>query len=196
MSTRADSLLHPVRLRIVTAVARLGQASTRTLARALPDVPQASLYRHVRHLREHGLLHVAPEKDGRDALYTVGDAVLGDADLDGASAADLSRYFVTFLASLLRDFDAYATSSERGALSADRVGFRTTPLWLSDAEFDAMVAGLNAVMGPLVAQGPGPERKLRHFSTVVLPMQAPEGPEQAAPDSAQAPPDSTQAPPD
>ena len=57
----ADTLLHPVRLRIVQALVGR-QLTTQQLKDELSDVAQASLYRHVARLVDAGLLHVTDER--------------------------------------------------------------------------------------------------------------------------------------
>lgn len=54
-------LMHPVRLRLVQRLALLGTATVQELAAALPDIPRASLYRHLRTLTELGYLTVVEE---------------------------------------------------------------------------------------------------------------------------------------
>ena len=54
----ADLLLHPVRLRIVQAFLGDRALTTAELGTELPDVPPASLYRHVGVLVEGGVLAV------------------------------------------------------------------------------------------------------------------------------------------
>lgn len=57
-------LLHPVRLRIAQHLALHTQATVRQLGEALPDVPAASLYRHLRRMTELGVLEVVREMPG------------------------------------------------------------------------------------------------------------------------------------
>ena len=53
MPGRSDILLHPVRLRIVLAVAN-DEITTADLAERLPDVATATLYRHIATLLDKG----------------------------------------------------------------------------------------------------------------------------------------------
>ncbi|WP_324273703.1 helix-turn-helix domain-containing protein [Blastococcus brunescens] len=54
----ADLLLHPVRLRVVQAFLGDRTLTTSDLRAELPDVPTASLYRHVGVLADAGVLTV------------------------------------------------------------------------------------------------------------------------------------------
>ena len=58
---KADLILHPARLRIM---GELGgrQMTSRQLAIALPDMAQASLYRHIKALLDGGILEVVSEQ--------------------------------------------------------------------------------------------------------------------------------------
>src|SRR3954469_15482471 len=65
--TSADLLLHPVRLRIVQAFLGERALTTAELRDELPDIPPASLYRHIALLADAGVLAVASERRVRGA---------------------------------------------------------------------------------------------------------------------------------
>jgi DNA-binding transcriptional ArsR family regulator len=167
-----DLLLHPIRLRIVQAL--VGRPMTPLqLREALGDVAQATLYRHVNHLVEGGLIEVVderPVRGGVERTYgVVSTAVsLGEEDLGSATAEDHFRYFATFTGTLLADFSAYLESSELD-LSGDRVGYRQIPLWLTDQELDAMVSDMAQVVQRRLKNGPSPGRRRRLLSTIIMP---------------------------
>jgi DNA-binding transcriptional ArsR family regulator len=167
-----DLLLHPVRLRIVQAL--LGrQLTPGEIQVQLTDVPQASLYRHIKHLEQGGLLEIVgrrPVRGGVERTYAViEEAVsLGQEDLVGATSDEMFRHFATFVGTLLADYAAYLDTSELD-LAADRVGFRQAPLWLTDDEFDELAAEMGRAMRTRVDNQPTPERRRRLFTTIVMP---------------------------
>ena len=177
MSALADLLLHPVRLRVVQALAgrELSAAQLRT---RLPDVPQATLYRHLDRLREGGVLEVVAERPVRGAVertfrLVASKVSLRGADLDDTTADDHRTYFATFLGTLLGDFDRYL-DDEDADLEADGVSYRQVPLWLSDEEVHEVLADLRAVLAARLDQTPGgPGRRRRTVTIVTLP--APDG---------------------
>ena len=67
VTRRSDILLHPVRLRIVLTVAG-DEATTADIAERLPDVPQATLYRHIAKLADSGILDIVGERRARGAV--------------------------------------------------------------------------------------------------------------------------------
>ena len=59
--TKADVLLHPVRLRIVQALLPRRQLTAQEIGRHLGDVPQATLYRHLNKLLDGGIIEIVHE---------------------------------------------------------------------------------------------------------------------------------------
>lgn len=66
--TSLELLLHPVRLRVVRALLGDRALTTRQLCEELPEVPLASLYRHVARLVGADLLTVVSERCVRGAV--------------------------------------------------------------------------------------------------------------------------------
>lgn len=168
----ADLLLHPVRLRIVQAMVQRPMTASEVMD-VLGDVAQASLYRHIKQLEQGGLLEVTderPVRGGVERTYRVVESAvtLDEADLDDVGSDDHFRYFATFVGTLLSDFAGYL---EQGSpdLAQDRVGYRQAPLWLSDDEFDEMVAELGSVVEARLSNQPSPDRRRRLLSTIVMP---------------------------
>jgi DNA-binding transcriptional ArsR family regulator len=167
-------------MRLLLALAGGGPATAAQLAARLPDVPPATLYRHLGLLRRGGILAVAEERRVRGAVerrYVLppGAASLGPADLAGASRDDHLRWFATFLAGLL---DAFARYLDRGDpdLARDGVGYRQVILHLSDPELAEMSAALNTMLVRFAGQPPAEGRTPRLFATVLVPAAAVAGP--------------------
>jgi hypothetical protein len=171
----ADLLLHPVRLRIVQAFLGERTLTTADLRAELSDVPVASLYRHVGLLADAGVLAVVGERKVRgtaERSYRLdpGAASVGAADAAAMSAEDHRRAFRTFAAGLMADFDRYVERTGGAPdLGRDRVGYRHVAVWVTDEEFDAMIAELAAVLRPRTEQSPDGARRRRVISLVNLP---------------------------
>ena len=169
---RRDLLLHPIRLRIVQALANQ-PLTPGQLQAVLTEIPQATLYRHITRLEDGGLIEVTSERKVRGTtertFSIVDDAVsLGTPDLLNADRDEHLRYFSTFLGTLVADFAAYLDGGEPD-LEADRVGYRQAPLWLSDAELDELLAELRQAIGARLRNEPDPGRRRRLITTVVMP---------------------------
>jgi DNA-binding transcriptional ArsR family regulator len=168
-----DVLLHPVRLRIVRALAAAREATVAELATLLPDVPPASLYRHVNRLAAAGLIATASERAVRgttERRYRLGRSTPNGVELGAATPEEHLRYFITFVATLIDDFAAYL---ERGApdYARDGVGYRQIPLQLDDSEFERLFAGLGGFLQSFADLPPSAERKPRYLATIVMPAE-------------------------
>ena len=167
-----DLLLHPVRLRIVQALA--GRAATPLeLKNRLGDVAQASLYRHLAQLHDGGMIEIVSERQVRGSVERTYGLIETATSLDADDVADATpedhlRYFATFLGSVLSDFARYIRD-DSADIGADGVGYRQVSLWLSDNELDELTAALRNVVEPLAANEASPERRQRRLSTILMP---------------------------
>jgi DNA-binding transcriptional ArsR family regulator len=172
-SKQAETIIHPVRLRILMDVAGRERTSYQ-IGRALPDIAQASLYRHIKRLVEAGVLCVVRETPIRGATEKVYALAAADAaDIDRAELAQTSRedhlrYFADFLASLLSQYRLYL-QQDRIDMVADGVTYRTLPVNLSTAENEAFRSGLHDLMEKARTNSPGPERRRHLISVIQIP---------------------------
>ncbi len=64
----ADVLLHPVRMRILQALFDTDPMTTGQLRERLPDIPPATMYRHIAVLVDAGVLEVGDERRVRGTV--------------------------------------------------------------------------------------------------------------------------------
>lgn len=170
---RTDLILHPLRMRIIQSLLIDRQLTAQQIGALLPDVPQATLYRHLQKLVQGGVVAVVDERPVRGAIerrYALarGGASLGPEDLAAAGPDDHMHYFATFVATLLGDYARYLRR-ERIDLAADGVGYRQVALHLSDAELAELAQALNTALRPFLEHGPAPGRRRRILSTILMP---------------------------
>jgi DNA-binding transcriptional ArsR family regulator len=170
--TTADLLLHPVRLRIVQAFLGDRALTTGDLRAELPNVPPASLYRHVARLADAGVLSVVAERRVRGAVertygLRLAAAALSPDEIESMSREDHRHAFMAFVAGLLGDFDRYLSREHIDAFR-DGIGYRLAGLWLSDQELTEMSRELVRVIQPRAANAPRPGRRRRILATVLL----------------------------
>lgn len=173
--------MHPVRFHIVQTLLGEGELTTNQLHERLPDVPIATLYRHVGHLVKHDLIEVADEQQIRGAserTYCIapGFANPSSEELNSLSNEDLLTAFTVFTSGLIRDFSDYLQSGTPD-LHADRVSFAQATFWASDAEIDTFGQTLMTALQELIGNTAAPNRRRRTLSTVLMPR------ERAAPES-------------
>ena len=190
--TKAELVLHPVRMRIVQATAGR-QVTAQALGALLPDVPPATLYRQLGALLRGGVLRVIEERRVRGAVervYTLAEdgARPALAELAAAQPETHRRYFSVFVASLLDDFAQYLQGAEIDVIR-DGVGYRKAVLYLSDEEYARFAGEFEALLASAQAIQPAPGRRRRFFTRIVMPADAPPPPSPAEGDLPSDPPD-------
>ena len=170
-----DDMLHPVRMRIMTALSGSQGLTPLLLAERLSDVPQATLYRQISRLVRSGLLAVLEERPVRGTVEKVyvlnrsAPAHIDPQDLAALSKEDHLRYFNAFTANLLDEFSRYLNHSPQIDLAADGVGYTQVVLLMSDAELADFARVINQALAPFIAGEDAAGRKKRIFSTILIP---------------------------
>lgn len=164
-----DVVTHPVRLRIVQ---QLGgrRLTTAQLREALPDVTQATLYRHVAFLVDAGIVEVVGERRVRGAVertLALGErmAHVDHDELKAMSDAQLRSAFLAFLGDVGGAFDRSVADGDPTA--RDFLGFGITPLYVTTDDLAAIQAGLGELLAPYLSEARGKRRV--SLATVLVP---------------------------
>jgi DNA-binding transcriptional ArsR family regulator len=169
---KEDLLLHPVRLRIILAVANR-QVTARQLANELPDIPQATLYRNINTLTSAGILCVVKERRVRNTLektYALPDQglFLTMEDLKNAEPQDYLRLFTQYLGLVLGYYVRYIQQGNVD-IARDMAVFRMFPVYLSEAETLELGQAINAALLPYTKNEPSQERRRSIFGLMAFP---------------------------
>jgi DNA-binding transcriptional ArsR family regulator len=167
-----ETVLHPVRLRIVHALMDR-ELTARQLGAVLGDIPQASLYRHVGRLAEAGVLRVTREEQvrgGTQRTYAVVESAvsLEPRDFDAASPADHQRYFAAFIGALAAGFEQYLRTTN-AAPNRDGVAYQQVPVWVTPAEARQLTAAITDLLHTLRAPDGDRQRRRTTFAMVLHP---------------------------
>ncbi|GCD93062.1 helix-turn-helix domain-containing protein [Embleya hyalina] len=166
-----DLFLHPVRVRIVHAMYDGSARTTSELCALLPDVSQATVYRHVGLLVGGGVLAIEGEERVRGAVerrYVLrrGKTVIDAETTASMSTEDYRRSFAVSVATLQAEFNAYL-DREGADPVRDLVAIRQHALWLSRDELVALIDDVRDVLLARVGNEPSPER-VRHLLGLTL----------------------------
>jgi DNA-binding transcriptional ArsR family regulator len=168
-----ELLLHPVRLRVVHALAGDRELTIAQLGARLTDVSKVTVYRQVALLVDGGFLEVAGEQRVRGAVerrYRLrrDRPAIGADGAAGMSREDHRRGFAAAMAVLIAEFDAYLDRDGADPV-ADGVGYRQGVLWLSPDELAAMTRRMLEVVRDAGANGPAPDRAPYLLSPILFP---------------------------
>jgi DNA-binding transcriptional ArsR family regulator len=169
---KEDLLLHPVRLRIILATAGR-QVTAQQLANELPDIPQATLYRHINTLAAGGILVVVRRRRVRNTVektYALPDRdlLLTAEDLEDAQPEDYIRLFTQYLGLQLGYYVRYIQQGKVD-FARDNVVFHMFPVYLSEAETQRLGEAVNAALLPYTKNEPSPERRRYILGVLSLP---------------------------
>ncbi len=172
VNRRFDILLHPIRLRIVM-VASGRTVTIADLARSLPDVAQATLYRQVAVLVEAGILEITDERPVRGTVERTYALNQGAATIDATQAHAMSaeehlEAFTIFAGTLIDAYGRYLASPD-AVPADDGVSYRQVPLWLDDDEFAELAADVAAAIARHVDNEPEPGRRRRLLTEIIMP---------------------------
>lgn len=176
-----ELLLHPVRLRLVHAFAGGRLLTTAELAARLPDVSQATVYRHVATLADAGILEVEGEQRVRgfvERRYRLrpGAATITPERAAAATREDHRKAFSTAMAVLLAEYEQYLADPSADP-AADQVGYRQHTVWLTEDERARLIEGMRSAILPIIGNRPEPGRTPYLLSPILFPVGLPEQPE-------------------
>lgn len=136
----AEIVMNPVRQRIFQYFLLHETGPVKEVRKALPDVPGASLYRHVKILADHSILMVVGENRIRgtvESIYQLNKDALTIEDENG-SAVQMS--LLSICASFARYFSGGNADPKR-----DMLLFTNCTLVLTDEEFSGFLSEINEI---------------------------------------------------
>lgn len=166
-------ILHPIRLQLMKALVNK-QLSVAQLLEELSHVPIATAYRHINKLLEAGFIYVCEQRVVKGTIERIFALPKNTLQVNEAAVksnkADQLRYFSTFIATLLDDYQRYL--EEVTTTSDEEAGYRSMHLYLSDQEMAAMAKDLHSAILPYLDLKPKRGRVARIFSTVFVPTKS------------------------
>ena len=171
---KADLILHPVRMRILLCMAGNKAMTAQQIQEQLPDVPQATLYRHIKTLSESGMLTIADEKQNRGTverwyrLAAEDSASITPEDAGRLTKEEHMEVFVKFASLLIAQYGKYLERAEADP-AADKVSFRQIALHLSEEEHMRLLGKIRELFAEAARNGPAPERRSYVYTLAAVP---------------------------
>lgn len=136
----AEVVMNPVRQRIFQYFLLHETGTVKDIKKALPDVPSASLYRHVKILADSSILMIVGENRIRgtvESIYRMNKSALSAGDESG-EAVQMS--LLSICAAFAKYFSGGNADPER-----DMLLFTNCTLLLTDGEFSDFLSEINEV---------------------------------------------------
>ena len=136
----AEVVMNPVRQRIFQYFLLHETGTVKDIKKALPDVPNASLYRHVKILADSSILVIVGENRIRgtvESIYRLNKSAMSAGD-EGGDAVQMS--LLSICAAFAKYFSGGNADPER-----DMLLFTNCTLLLTDGEFTDFLSEINEV---------------------------------------------------
>lgn len=168
-----DHIANPVRCRLLLEIHSQGKATAKHLADIYNDIPQATLYRHLKKMLGDGILQVVEETRIRGTVEKTYALALDISDsmdtmLEKNSGGLYMQYFMQYILGFAKQFQEYCRSPDID-IKKDMTGFSLSPLYLSDEELTSLITGISQMIDAVKENGPRPGRRLRTIGVIVSP---------------------------
>ena len=172
--SKISILLNPIRMKIIQTLLVGQRLSVQQINERMPDVPPATMYRHLNKLLEAELIVVVEENKVRgtiEKVYSLAEHANQQTteEILKASKEDQLKYFFTYLINLLGDFEKYI-GQESYDLLKDGAGYSQATIYTDDNEFAELAKTLGTAILQATQNKPGQGRKARTLSTIIIPQ--------------------------
>ncbi|MBH0163239.1 MULTISPECIES: helix-turn-helix domain-containing protein [Fictibacillus] len=171
MQSKADFILHPVRMKIIQQLSK-GPATVMELKEWVSEVPQATLYRHLNLLSKNEIIYVVEERKVRGAVERTYALDQNSAYISAEEAANLSKedhmkMFMTFVSNVTGEVEAYLNGNTN--LKTDIFGYNQLDLYLNDEEWEELSQGMQELIGKYVPNRPSKHNKKVKLVQMLVP---------------------------
>ena len=161
----AEIVMNPVRQRIFQYFLLHETGTVKEIRKALPDVPGASLYRHIKILTDSTILMVVGENRIRgtvESVYQLNKDAMATEDENGTAVQ----------MSLLRICTAFAKyfSSGKADPKKDMLLFTNCALLLTDEEFSGFLTEINQIAVKYMKKETVEGSKMRQITLISAPL--------------------------
>lgn len=160
----AEIVMNPVRQRIFQYYLLHDTGTVKELRKALPDIPSASLYRHIKILVDCSILMVVGENRIRgtvESVYQLNKDAMATEDKTG-NAVQMS------LLSICASFAKYYSTGNADS-QKDMLLFTNCTLLLTDEEFSEYLSEINQVTVKYMKQASSESSKTRRITLISAP---------------------------
>ena len=161
----AEVVMNPVRQRIFQYFLLHETGTVKDIKKAMPDVPSASLYRHVKILADSSILVVVGENRIRgtvESIYRLNKSALSAGDESG-NAVQMS------LLSICAAFAKYVSGGNADP-ERDMLLFTNCTLLLTDGEFSDFLSEINEVALKYMKVEAKADSKTRQITLISAPV--------------------------
>ncbi|WP_343250548.1 helix-turn-helix domain-containing protein [Diplocloster hominis] len=168
-----DAFVNPVKSKLLLEIYTHQKITTKELSAAFPDIPQATMYRHMNRMLKDGLIEVVEENKIRgvtEKVYGIAfdfDSV-GKQLFEKNPGTTLLQMFTQYMMAFLQEFKDY---SRRDHINPEQEPFSFTvcPCYASPEEIKDALTRIGEILTPLIQNPSTPDRKMHSFGVILTP---------------------------
>jgi len=166
-------LSDPVKAKLIVEIYEQERATTGQLAGVFSQIPQATLYRHMKKMLIDGVIKVVDEVPVRGTVEKVYALDFNFAEINKTvmKTNDGKAYFqmaTLYMLGILGEFKEYA-DRENIDLSGDGTGFSHVPIYATTDELVEALEQIRDIIQPLMSNSYEGGRKLRNLCIITTP---------------------------
>lgn len=161
----AKVLMNPVRQRIFQYLLIHEKGTVKDMKKELSDIPNASLYRHIKILTDHSVIIVAEENRIRGTVESVYQLNKSALEVDDADGAGIQMALLGICSAFAKYF-----SSGQAKPRKDMYMMTSCTLTLTDDEFKSFLSELNEVATKYMSKPVTEESIPRQISLISSPV--------------------------
>ena len=166
-------LSDPVKAKMIMEIHRREHATTGQLASVFSQIPQATLYRHMKKMLSDSVIKIVDEVPIRgtvEKVYAL-DFDFAKNNKSVLDANDGEAYYqmaTLYMLGILEEFKEY-TERENIDLSGDGTGFSHVPIYATTHELTEVMVQIKDILQPLMSNSYEGGRKLRNLCIISTP---------------------------
>ena len=169
-----ECITNPAKSQLLQAINYHEQITTKALAKIVPKLPQATLYRYLNKMVKDGIIKVVAENQIRNVKEKVyGMAIDLEAEnqkiAEDESGASYLALFQIFTNGLHEDFKKHMSEGNAGLKRKFAYAFGALSINVTDEEATELYKKVEALLQPYHDNPPAPDRHLRNFALVITP---------------------------
>ena len=170
-----DCITNPVKCKLLLEIYSKGQATAKQLSDIYHDIPQATLYRHLKKMLSDGILEVVEKTQVRGTVektyalaFNLHDNI--EKIIEENSGELYMQYFMQYFMGFAKQFQRYCQSPNLN-IKEDMTGFSLSPVYLSEEELTDLVTDISKRIREVKENKPTPDRKLRTIGIIISPTE-------------------------
>ena len=168
-----ECITHPVKCKLLLELQASGTATAKHLAEIYTDIPQATLYRHLKRMTSDGILKVVEETQVRGTVektYAVAIELNSSGEeFTGEHAGEAyMQLFQQYILGFIKRFQDYCRKPDIDIIK-DLPGFSLAPIYATDEELKNALQEYARIITPLHQNRPAPGRRARTLGYIISP---------------------------